>query len=61
VDIKYHKQRRLLTDISKTGLEALACGLKVLNYKGEWMQGLPDKQKRENVVKQLIGLYEWIE
>lgn len=57
IDVKYHKQRGLLTDFSKTGLEALACGLKVL-HNGQWLDELPEHHKPENVVKQLIGIYE---
>lgn len=62
VDIKYHKQRGLGTDFSKTGLEALACGLKVLhlNERGEpqWYEGLPEKHRAENVVSSLVSRYE---
>lgn len=57
IDIKYHKEWGLLPALSKTGLEALACGLRVLNYKKEWAEGLPEQHRPENVVKTLDGLY----
>ena len=60
IDIRYHKQRGLLTDLSKTALEALACGLKVLDYRGNWITELPERHKPENVAKELIGIYEGI-
>lgn len=44
--------------LSKMALEALACGLKVINWKGEIIKGLPEKHKVKNVVKQLIMFYE---
>jgi|TARA_R110000803_G_C11882099_1_gene309873 hypothetical protein len=43
--------------ISKTGREALACGLEVLNYKGEIVQGLPIEYTPEYQVNKLIDLY----
>lgn len=42
---------------SKTGLEALACGLKVINYYGEVMEGLPEEHKPENVVRRVHERY----
>ena len=57
IDIRHHKQRGLLTDRSKTGLEALACGLKVLTPEG-WITSLPERHKPEIVVKNLIAKYE---
>ena len=57
VDIRYHKQRGLLTDRSKTGLEALACSVPVLTPEG-WITKLPERHKPEIVVKNLIAKYE---
>lgn len=57
IDIKYHKEWGLLPALSKTGLEALSCGLRVLNYKKEWIEGLPDPHEPDNVVRQLDQLY----
>jgi hypothetical protein len=59
IDVRHHKERGLLTDLSKTALEALACGLKVY-CNGQWIKELPEQHKPENVVKQLIGYYEGI-
>ena len=60
VDVKVHKDHGLLPALSKTGLEALACGLQVLNWKKEWQTGLPKEHEPENVVNQLVKLYESI-
>ncbi|HDY88498.1 MAG TPA: hypothetical protein ENH82_10375 [bacterium] len=43
---------------SKTGREALACGLEVLNYRGDIVKGLPAKFTPEVMVEKLIGIYE---
>jgi len=42
--------------LSKTALEALACGLKVVRWDGKIIEGLPDEHRPENVVKQLTKL-----
>jgi len=42
---------------SMTGLEALACGLKVINSDGEIREGLPSQHWAENVVKILHPIY----
>lgn len=42
---------------SKTGREALACGLEVLNYKGEIVKGLPIEYTPEYQVKKIVELY----
>jgi len=42
---------------SMTGLEALACGLKVINSDGEIREGLPTQHRAENVVKTLYQIY----
>ena len=43
---------------SKTGLEALACGCKVINYYGEIVDKLPEEHKPENVASELKRIYE---
>jgi hypothetical protein len=59
IDVRVHKTRGLLADFSKTGLEALACGLKV--YHGEaWHTELPEMHRPEVVVQRLLGYYEEI-
>jgi len=58
IDIKYHRYQGLLPALSKTGLEALSCGLSVLNWKKEWVKGLPGHHKPESVVSSLLDVYE---
>ena len=43
--------------LSKTGLEALACGLKVVNRDGEILRGLPDKHNPVKVAGKLYQIY----
>ena len=59
VDIKIVNDQ-LLESLSKTGLESLACGLKVLNYKLEYIDKLPQKHNPVNVVNQLESIYNKI-
>jgi len=42
---------------SMTGLEALACGLNVINSDGDIRWGLPEEHRAENVVKTLRTIY----
>ena len=56
VDIKIVNDQ-LLESLSKTGLESLACGLKVLNYKLEYINKLPQKHNPVNVVNHLENIY----
>ena len=42
---------------SLTGLEALACGLNVINSDGDVRWGLPEEHRAENVVKALHQIY----
>lgn len=44
--------------MSKTGLEALACGLHVINRHGTVIQGLPREHLPGNVVAELNQIYE---
>lgn len=46
--------------LSKTGLEALACGCKVVRWDGEIVEGLPSEHHPENVVAKLWKLYRQI-
>ena len=43
---------------SLTGLEALACGLKVINSDGEIRVGLPDQHRPQNAVMMLEPIYK---
>ncbi|MEM4311500.1 MAG: hypothetical protein QXX95_03840 [Nitrososphaerales archaeon] len=47
----------LLKEISKTGLEALACGCKVIRWDGSIMEGLPPEHYPEVVVRKLWEIY----
>ncbi len=47
----------ILKNLSKTSLEALACGCKVVRYDGMIMNGLPEEHKPENVVNKLWSVY----
>jgi hypothetical protein len=51
---------KILENYSKTALESLACGLKVLNYKLEYIDRLPETHYPVNVVSQLENIYNKI-
>jgi hypothetical protein len=59
VDIKMVNDQ-LLESLSKTGLESLACGLKVLNYNLEYLDKLPQMHNPVYVVNQLENIYNKI-
>ena len=59
VDIKIVNDK-IIESLSKTGLESLACGLKVLNYKLEYLDKLPQMHNPVNVVNQLESIYNKI-
>ena len=48
---------KILENYSKTALESLACGLKVLNYKLEYVDKLPEIHNPVNVVNKLQNIY----
>lgn len=56
IDLRF-VNRKLLKNLSKTALEALACGLRVLNYKLEYMNNLPSEHCPTNVVTILSSIY----
>jgi len=56
VDIRIVNDK-ILESLSKTALESLACGLKVLNYKLEYLDKLPEMHNPTNVVNQLKNIY----
>jgi glycosyltransferase involved in cell wall biosynthesis len=62
IDTKRNNQGRLLCrrggSGSMTGLEALACGLKVINSDGDIREGLPPQHRAVNVVKALASIYK---
>jgi hypothetical protein len=59
VDIRIANDK-ILENFSKTALESLACGLKVLNYKLEYLDKLPEMHNPVNVVNQLENIYNKI-
>ena len=59
VDIRIVNDK-ILENLSKTALESLACGLKVLNYKLEYIDKLPEMHNPVNVVNQLENIYNKI-
>jgi glycosyltransferase involved in cell wall biosynthesis len=60
IDIRY-VNKRLLENLSKTALEALACGLRVLDYKLNYLSGLPSEHNPANVVSNLFKIYSNIQ
>jgi hypothetical protein len=56
VDVRY-VNRKILENLSKTALEALACGLDVLDYKLNRRHGLPTEYHPLNVTSQLVTIY----
>lgn len=56
VDIRY-VDGKILENLSKTALEALACGLDVLDYKLNRRHGLPDEYAPLNVISRLETIY----
>ena len=59
VDIRIVNDK-ILENLSKTALESLACGLKVLNYKLEYIDKLSQLHNPVNVVNQLENIYNKI-
>ena len=56
VDIRIVNDK-ILENFSKTALESLACGLKVLNYKLEYINRLPEIHNPLNVTNELLKIY----
>ncbi len=50
IDVKVNNVGRIGNSMSKTGLESLACGIKVIRWDGEIIEGLPEEHGPENVV-----------
>ncbi|UCC39901.1 MAG: hypothetical protein JSV96_00090 [Candidatus Aminicenantes bacterium] len=57
IDVKRDNEGRVLDAMSKTGLESLACGLKVIRWDGKVVKELPIRNLPENVVKKLFNIY----
>jgi hypothetical protein len=56
VDIRY-VDGKILENLSKTGLEALACGLDVLDYRLNRLRDLPEENKPNTVASRLLDIY----
>lgn len=56
IDVK-KKDGHVLESLSKTGLEALSCGLKVVNWKGEILDKLPPLHNPYFSIKKIYDLY----
>lgn len=56
-DFEYYIDRNYVPSLSKTALEALACGLKVIDYNRELVRELPEQHEPQNVTPQLYKLY----
>lgn len=54
---EYFIDKTELSSLSKTALEALACGTKVIRWDGEVVTQLPEEHRPENVVKKLYEIY----
>ena len=57
VDIRY-VNKKIITALSKTALEALACGLNVLDYQLKFRNGLPEEHNPSNVISSLSKVYD---
>lgn len=56
IDVKFF-QGEVLRASSKTGLEALACGLAVINWEGKKLTELPYHHRPEYVIKECMKCY----
>ncbi len=59
VDIRIVNDK-ILENLSKTALESLACGVKVLNYRLDYLDKLPQMHNPVSVVNQLENIYNKI-
>jgi len=57
---EYYIDQTQIPSLSKTALEALACGLKVVRWDGAVLQGLPEEHKPNNVLNKLVAIYEYL-
>jgi len=60
IDVKRGLKGNILEALSLTGLEALACGCKVIDWKGDTRVGLPYEHRPEYAAKYLFKIYEEI-
>lgn len=59
VDIRYINGL-LLTSPSNTAMQALACGLKVLDHNLKWQKNLPEEYYPKNIASKLSSIYSRI-
>jgi glycosyltransferase involved in cell wall biosynthesis len=59
IDVKFF-QGDILKASSKTGLEALACGLRVINWQGKRLTELPYHHRPEYVMRECMRCYQQI-
>lgn len=58
IDVKRGKGNYLLEALSLTGLESLALGLRVINYRGEYVDGFPELNETDKVCSKLNDVYQ---
>jgi len=56
-EFEFYIDRKYIESLSKTALEALACGLKVIAWNEKVVEGLPEEHTPEKVVEKLWNLY----
>lgn len=57
-EYEYYVDQTEIPSLSKTALEALACGLKVIRWDGEIIEGFPEEHRPENVAQKIWKLYK---
>ena len=57
-NFEYYIDRHEIPSLSKTALEALAMGLKVIDWEGKIVEGFPEEHHPLNVAKLTIKIYE---
>lgn len=57
---EYFIDRVNIKSLSKTALEALACGVKVVRYDGKVIKELPPQHKLKNVANKWLSIYKQI-
>ena len=57
INTRYYIDRTSPESLSKTALEALACGLKVIRWDGRVVSGLPEDHRPERVAEVVWRIY----
>ncbi|MFQ5439833.1 MAG: hypothetical protein ACE5DL_00045 [Nitrosopumilaceae archaeon] len=57
IDLKFSYDGKIIPAMSNTGRQALACGLRVLNYNLKYIEKFPDQHNPKNVVSLLEKIY----